>query len=478
MDLKGGGNASPIINSNNLATNDCNNVAYIEVMHTENNNDSNISMEQGTSDINKIVKKSSFKYSYKCKGPFEVYLESNNDNKNIGNFHNLRLAKFVYDLGFSDVKKILKKGRNRISVAFKNFGSANDFLDRFKDDPNYNVFIPGNRTTCKGLIKQVDLDFSLDDLKKYISTNIQDIDIIDCRRLNRRKKLGDTEIEYVPTGTVCITFTGTALPREITICNLVFPVIPYILPVVQCFKCLLYGHTKKICRGKDKCSVCGINVDNHTNEGCHIKCVHCDSLDHNSLNRSCPEFSRQKRIKEIMSLDNKNFFEASEMVPRIRQSPNKNSVAPIFRQDDFPHLNSHSSSHVTTEINERRAVASLSLAKQQYSHIVSTPKKRKQLITSGEGYSRDEINNCLFSPNGRPSQYLSGNSSLINANQPPSRFESLSRDISPLHDPMSQQILKEINQLHRSDRDKILDYITQLKVESITNNRVISTTNS
>lgn len=55
----------------------------------------------------------------------------------------------------------------------------------------------------------VDIIISKEGIKKNISTNT---DILEVRRLNRKKINRNNEIEYIPFRTILITFTGTEVP--------------------------------------------------------------------------------------------------------------------------------------------------------------------------------------------------------------------------------------------------------------------------
>lgn len=77
-------------------------------------------------EVNKV--KALILYNYSNTGPFEVYMESKDNNQNLGNLHNVSLAKFVFDLNLSDLQKFVRKGKNIISVQFKTYQAANNFV--------------------------------------------------------------------------------------------------------------------------------------------------------------------------------------------------------------------------------------------------------------------------------------------------------------------------------------------------------------
>lgn len=78
---------------------------------------------------------------------------------------------------FADIqgmKRINRKGKNRIGVGFNNHLTANAFLDKFAENPNFKVLITLNKVSCKGIIRNVDNNFSID-IKKYLHINIQGV---------------------------------------------------------------------------------------------------------------------------------------------------------------------------------------------------------------------------------------------------------------------------------------------------------------
>lgn len=101
------------------------------------------------------------------------------------------------------------------------------------------------------------MDFPKEDIIKYCKLNIADCIILEVRLRLMRKKIVDNETTFVPTGTICLSFSGVNTPREAMICSLLFSVFPYLMTVLQCYNCLGYGQTQKICKGKIRCKECG-----------------------------------------------------------------------------------------------------------------------------------------------------------------------------------------------------------------------------
>lgn len=418
-----------------------------------------------------VKKKPIVKYSYKSKGPFEVYLEYKSPDKNIGNFHLLSLAKMIQDRKVENVKTMNRKGKNRIGVIFKNYTSANSFVDQYITDKEYNVFIPYNKVTRKGIIKYVDLDFKEDEIVKYSTCNVDKCEILEARRLSRKHIGSDKVVSYKPTSTVCITFSGSQLPKEIFVCGLRFSVSTYHIPVVQCYNCMLFGHTKKLCRGKKRCINCGlIEHDNQTL--CKMSCFHCKSGDHNGINRICPEYERQKKIKKVMSTENRSFFEANELIPPILAKARR---SPSLQSEEFPLLPENNPPSDVYQVHEQIKDFERRNPGPSYSAVASIPKRRRPDLNRSNSFDREPINKALISPNGRlPNVPKTSNAefSFPRSNTSPyfhpgtqashSRGSPHTQRIE-LEQKTLQDIITVASMLPLSERSQVLNFMTQLE---------------
>ena len=170
--------------------------------------------------------------------------------------------------------------------------------------------------------------------RDIFNLNLADVLKITNKGLNR---ISVQFISYnIPTGTVLFTFQGVAIPK--TFYYLEYPITIYVAPVTQCFRCLRYGHTRNNCQGKEKCFNCSADKhleDNNSeiNKEYNSKtcCVFCKDS-HKTTDKKCPEYLRQKNIKELMAFENITFFEASEFCKK-NISPKENSftMLVIFR---------------------------------------------------------------------------------------------------------------------------------------------------
>lgn len=335
------------------------------------------------------------KYRYTDTGPFIIYMQGKTAQKNVGNYHFLQVAKYVYthSTDKDGIKNINKKGKNRISIEFKSYQAANEFLDNNKvKEDGYEIFIPNHNISCRGVIGFVDLEFTKEELEQFSEVKKVNTEILNIRRLNR-KIVREGKSEYVGSGSVCYTFTGKQIPKEVYICGIPFRVKPYIMPVVQCYGCFLYGHVKNHCKSTSKCKNCGEKEHEGT---CEKKCYHCNSKEHYSFNSVCPEYARQKYIKELMSLDNLTYYEANEIVPMI-ENKRKNKQTFQKNNNEFPALGKETDSEFIT-IAQRRSMMNETLNKNSYSNVVNENKKRR---TTNNTYDKEGHNACLSYQNGR-----------------------------------------------------------------------------
>lgn len=144
-----------------------------------------------------------------------------------------------------------------------------------------------------GVIRDVDLDLSDEEIVKSISCS--ESVLSSAARLKRRDNNG----EWVPSESVRLCFKGPRLPTYVFVDGLRIKVDRYVFPVSQCSHCWKLGHTTKRCpTNKIVCPKCG---GNHVN--CDIKkfrCVNCKG-NHMALMKSCPEYIKEKKIRETMA---------------------------------------------------------------------------------------------------------------------------------------------------------------------------------
>lgn len=160
-----------------------------------------------------------------------------------------------------------------------------------------------------GIIKNVDLELTEEQALEAIKCP-NEIKVLSFKRLKRRNEAG----EWIPSEVARIDFNCSYLPAHIYIDNLRVKVDPYIFPVTQCSRCWKFGHPKARCASRS--IVCPKCCGSHENcETMQYKCVNCNG-DHMALNRICPVYLREKRLRELMAEFNCSYKGACNLYVR------------------------------------------------------------------------------------------------------------------------------------------------------------------
>ncbi|KMQ89364.1 hypothetical protein RF55_11020 [Lasius niger] len=120
--------------------------------------------------------------------------------------------------GVGDIVEIRKIGYSKINVQLKSREAANNLVTNpILKAKKYKVFIPLYRTTRRGIIRNVPLDLSKEEIRREIDSEVV---VSSIKRLNRRKRNSDSSLSDVvdsdsrltPSNTVLVTFRGQILP--------------------------------------------------------------------------------------------------------------------------------------------------------------------------------------------------------------------------------------------------------------------------
>ncbi|KAI4455374.1 atp-dependent dna helicase [Holotrichia oblita] len=354
----------------------------------------------------------------------KVYIESLD--KNIGQLRDMALGNLLIKNKVEGIKRVDKRGRNRVSIEFSNLKAANSFLSSdFLERNNYEGYIPRHLVCCKGVIRNIDTNITEEFLLKNIKVE-SERPIIAVRRIKRKVQAEDQKINMVNTASVVVTFRGKSLPKSLSICYNFRQVEPYIAPVIKCFGCCRYGHIKAQCRSAIRCPSCYdkhslSSCPNKDNPTCHFcEGNHLSTEEGISFNkRVCPESLNQKKIKELMAAYNYSYFEASKLCDNsVRKSFNR-----LNDDHDFPLLNQESS--VDSFISRSNVYSSPK--KNNFTFTKTIPVKKRILDKNENFYN----NNLLVNPNGRQTEL------------PNKRVRSMDSDIRDNDSQVTQYVLEE-----------------------------------
>lgn len=284
------------------------------------------------------------RYNNNSTGPFVVYVE--HLSLNVGRLHPMKLAEKLLNIGDDEryITEINIIGRNRVKIVVSNAGAANRLvINTIFAENDLVAYIPLHLTEKKGVIRGVDTSYSENELVKIIKSPIP---IKNVRRLYKTI-WKDGEKIRVARQMIVVTFSKVDLPQFVYINKIRFEVGCYYSPVVMCYKCLRFGHTSKLCKGAQKCQTCGMSIKENignSSERCSVNCtrycLHCKSETHNSTDKNCPHFVKQRKIKECMAHLNISFIEAQKVVdnPTYASLVTKNKFSPLSSIEDFPEL--------------------------------------------------------------------------------------------------------------------------------------------
>lgn len=320
------------------------------------------------------------RYGPSDKGPFLVHISREEAGPASGTtIRPIVFGQFLYE---KEIKNIVLDGvknigRNRISVEFKSATDANQFLSHpALASSKYLASIPTYNITRVGVVRDIPADWSMEEFVKAVEVPANCGDIIKARRINR-KSLLEGVVEWVPTRTVVLTFSGQFLPAHLYCYYNSLKVEPYVFPTIQCKNCCHFGHIKSQCRSKPRCFRC---AQPHPGESCDevATCLLC-SGNHVATYDKCPEHIRQKNIKMIMSQEAISFKEASSRLPSVRRSYADSSLNNSARAQLSPEGSAptpQSIQHrktVTTNRSPRSPAAMGGFDRESHQAIISTP---------------------------------------------------------------------------------------------------------
>lgn len=320
--------------------------------------------------------------------PYTIIVESKE--KNLGNVHPTAVGKILKNNSVNGIRKITRKGRNRIGIDFITTHNANNFLkNKILQENNWDAFIPASLISVKGIVRGIGIETTTEEI---ISEGVSAKPIIAARRLNRRVTKDNT-VEYVPTETIVITFRGKRLPESILVNYYEVRVQIYVDPVLQCLNCLRYGHTKTHCRSKRRCALCSYE---HEEEECQAEikaCLYCKQ-NHKATDRQCKEYQRQKDIKELMVYDNISYYEAKQRFPNHTETESTH-INYTHNNRDFPPLTPRANQEQVIEVHQRRQHINQSKPRIQFSQIC-TPERKRKPSSPPVGYDKEAHKKMLI----------------------------------------------------------------------------------
>lgn len=334
----------------------------------------NIYIHPDFSDNSKLM------YTANDKAPFFVVVSNSESSSPL---RALDLAQLLHKNKINNIANggIKSLGRNKVSIEFKSADAANNFINiPFLKIHKLLVSIPTYHITRMGILQQVPLEWTLEELVLGLQSPENCGPVIRARRLNR-KIMRDGKTDWVPSSSVVLTFQGQNLPNHIYCYNHSMPVQIYHQPIIQCRNCCFFGHTATQCRSKPRCYKCS---ESHHASSCNIqevdaRCLFCSGK-HTATYPGCPEHLRQKQIKLVMSEENISFIEASARFKKVKTSyadisKSSSAPSPVIPSVTNTHSRPQSHSYVKTYFTSPRPKTNVGISydKNFHQNLTSTP---------------------------------------------------------------------------------------------------------
>lgn len=230
------------------------------------------------------------------------------------------IAKLFNSLGITDINRIKYVNPYKLKIEASTEECESKLLDCQEfQEKEWKVYSAMDVNVSYGIIRDVDLELSDEEALNAIKCH-NNTKIMSLKRLKRR----DEEGKFVPSEVAQVAFSGSYLPAFVYVDCLRVKVEPFVFPVTQCSICWKYGHSKARCTSKTiTCPKC---AGEHGNcETTIYKCVNCRG-DHMALNRKCPVYAREKRLRELMAEYNCTYHVACNMYVRPQSAKGSQSV--------------------------------------------------------------------------------------------------------------------------------------------------------
>ncbi|KMQ82285.1 hypothetical protein RF55_23522 [Lasius niger] len=177
------------------------------------------------------------RYSKLNQSPFDVNIQRISNSR--APLHPITIDRIIQHI-FKNILKFKKIGFSKVSIFLITREAANQLVnDQRLQKKDLVALIPLFRTSCKGIIRNVPIDFSEQVIleKIFSSINVKAVNRLNRKIIHHKDKNKEKESsvsqEYAPSLSVAITFEGQKLPKHITLFYVRYPVRPEFIVVSQ-----------------------------------------------------------------------------------------------------------------------------------------------------------------------------------------------------------------------------------------------------
>lgn len=286
--------------------------------------------ESTTRQINKKIRAKptgGSRYDDDKQDEWKIIITLSNDK---GHFHPVQVTKAIEkEIGKIKYAKLMSNRRILISTLSK---KQQEMVLKMSSlgGGKIKVHVPGMAAKLRGVISNVPLEMSIEDVKK----EIQGGKVIEAKRLQTNKS--GVKLDSL---SILLVFEKT-MPSEVQMGWINYKVREYIPQPLRCFKCQRMGHTAQQCKWKQRCAKCGGEHDyGKCKNDAKLKCCNCGG-EHSAAYAGC---AVQKQAKEVQRYKVVNKVTYAEALKSIGNYEIKQNNRPIEYQENLSD-------------NERRAV--------------------------------------------------------------------------------------------------------------------------
>lgn len=284
---------------------------------------------------------------------FAVFLESTNDDK-LGNKDPIAIQKIIGKF-IKGQYEMSRASAQKLKIIFKQSTDANDFLcnEKSLEKVNIRAFIPSSFVEKIGVIHHISTELSNEDLYRKVSGEFE---IVAVRRF--MKKTDDGTLE--PMKTVTVTFVTAILPQFVYLDHWRIPVSVYVQPIMQCYKCLKFNHSAKVCKNSQVCSVC---AGEHSYKDCtkdtDFKCSNCGGA-HLAISKICPvkmdRIAKQRNsyanVAKTLTTQKENYSKSFPAISQTSRQPLPVNPIRINTNEASPQLKTQFNNSLTSSPTE------------------------------------------------------------------------------------------------------------------------------
>lgn len=206
--------------------------------------------------------------------------------------------------------RVIKSGFKSVDLFFDSVDKANSVLNDSRLKGKLSCGIITRNASTRGVIS--DWDGSSLRLAEVLDNKVNIVSIE--RMLKRRFNNSDKKVVYTQTSNFIITFKGRYLPENVSLYGglVKIKIRAYVPEVKQCFNCYRFGHTKAVCKSKNKtCVVCSEEFHGQCDR--QERCINCGEK-HRSNDRKCEKYLLNKQIIKISAERQISIFEAKNVL--------------------------------------------------------------------------------------------------------------------------------------------------------------------